>query len=144
MLRQRSARRIQRAIARSDLSIFEVGNSRMPEIARTCKHILHNCGIPRVLRVSCCKSRNGNEKWPQVTGFSLRVASSCRDSRPTCLSLTNAAGGKHPVGRCKVCKATASQQEKALAEAQRILEENPDSFASVGKSLKIDSIMPHS
>lgn len=46
--------------------------------------------------------------------------------------LVEAAGGKRPVGRCKACKATAAEHEKILAEAQSIMDENPDSFGSIG------------
>ncbi|KDN36668.1 hypothetical protein RSAG8_10666, partial [Rhizoctonia solani AG-8 WAC10335] len=51
--------------------------------------------------------------------------------------LTTAAGGKRPVGPPRTCKATALQREKMITEAQRILEENPDSFASVDNVIEV-------
>jgi hypothetical protein len=89
MIKKCSFQRIQRATERLDPSSFGVGNRRTPEIPRTCGHFPHNHGILRVLRVSRCESGNRNENWPRVTGFLLRVASSRRDSRPTCLALSN-------------------------------------------------------
>jgi hypothetical protein len=77
--------RIQRDPERPNPSRIDSGKTRRPENPRSCEHIAHNCGIPQDLRVSRCESGNRNENSSQVTGFLLRFASSCQDSRATCL-----------------------------------------------------------
>lgn len=47
--------------------------------------------------------------------------------------LVDRAGGKRPLGRCRVCKATAAEREKILAEAQAVIDDNPDIFGSIGE-----------